>query len=297
MKKHIALILCILFICGALTRCLYVKSIHAPEPLETIPQKEVDPIPHREKCKFVDVIKSYDKEEHINGYSVKGRKYEYEGFDLLVLFVSDETKIANNIEITVDYLDEDGNTILTETQTFEGFAAGWKNYFVFYPRWLYFDSYNCTIEATPYQGIPYSGYLQSGTEEVSVIVRPEMYLTDYNSDTMDYTCAYTSLQASFVTVNFHSKSLLCSGHRILFDNQGEIYYIGGFKMNLNGSNSESKSYETDTIRLYTTNVLWENYRTEFEIPDELLGEISGITAFSRVGDNHIETNTEGKARS
>ncbi len=281
MKKKLALILCLIFLCGAFIRCEYVKATHAPEKPDVMPEKVEDPTPHKEKCPFADVIKEYDKEEHINGYSVKGRKYTYEGRAILILFVSDETWEDNSLQFTVDFLDADGNTLRTVKQSFEGFSAGWRNYFVFQSRHSDFEDYVCTLETTPYDGIPYSGYIQSGTEEVSVVVRPEVEYRFYDPDVLDFE-EYTSLDAKFVLVNFHSKPLSYSGYRILFDNQGEIYSFKRIPQAFCSSHREHKDYGMYNVLLYNTDILWENYRTEFVMPEELTGEVSALTAFTWV---------------
>lgn len=281
MKKKLALILCLIFLCGAFIRCEYVKYTHAPEKPDVMPEKEEDPTPHKEKCPFADVIKEYDKEEHINGYSIKGRKYIYDGRAILILFVSDETGQNNSLQFTVDFLDADGNSLRTVKQSFEGFSAGWSNYFVFQSRHSDFEDYVCTLETTPYDGIPYSGYIQSGTEAVSVVVRPEVEYRFTDPEILAFE-EYTSLDARFVLVNFHSKDLFYGGYRILFDNQGEIYSFNRISQAFCGSNREHKDYTMYNDRLYGTDILWENYRTEFVMPEELTGEVSALTAFTWV---------------
>ena len=118
-----------------------------------------------EKLAEAGEISEYDSESHIPitgddsqtgsnsdsaaGFVVRDRKYDYEGNNLVILNVENHTN--NNYAITIKgrYLDADGAVLKEESKTFEGFAAGWKNYFFFVPG-IPFEQFTYSLEAETY---------------------------------------------------------------------------------------------------------------------------------------------------
>lgn len=85
------------------------------------------------------------------GFLVSEKNYDFEGNNLVVLNVENQTDKNYSISIKGTYLDENGETLKEETITFEGFTAGWKNNFFFVPN-IPFDRFTYTLEATEYTG-------------------------------------------------------------------------------------------------------------------------------------------------
>lgn len=90
-------------------------------------------------------------ETQSGGFLVSEKKYDFEGNNLVVLNVENKTDKNYSIAIHMTYLDENGVTLKEETKTFEGFAAGWKNYFFFVPE-IPFAKFTDTLEPTEYTG-------------------------------------------------------------------------------------------------------------------------------------------------
>lgn len=86
-----------------------------------------------------------------SGFVVRDRKYTYEGYDVVILNVENQTEQNYSITINGAYLDENGAVLQEETQTFEGFEAGWKNYFLFQPD-LTFDRFTYTLDVQEFSG-------------------------------------------------------------------------------------------------------------------------------------------------
>ena len=106
--------------------------------------------------------------EPVSGeFVVSEKKYDYNGANLELLYVENQTDRHYNVTIKGKYLDENGNTIKEETQSFVGFAAGWSNNFIFYPQ-MAFDSFTYTLETKEYvvdpltgdENGPYTGYTE-----------------------------------------------------------------------------------------------------------------------------------------
>lgn len=72
--------------------------------------------------------------------------HKYGKKNLVIVEVLNEGDVNSKVTVTGTYLDEDGNVIDTETQTFDGFSAGWKNSFVFNPGYA-FASFTYTVTA------------------------------------------------------------------------------------------------------------------------------------------------------
>lgn len=108
------------------------------------------------------------------GFVVSEKKYDYKDGNIELLYVENETDRHYDITIHGAYLDENGETIKEETQTFAGFASGRSNNFIFYPR-MAFDSFTYTVEAEEatgeieIDGIPVKIFDKEGNPLVSYI--------------------------------------------------------------------------------------------------------------------------------
>lgn len=85
-------------------------------------------------------------------FVVSEKKYDYNGANLELLYVENQTDRHYDITIHGTYLDENGETIGEETQTFEGFASGWSNHFIFYPRKA-FATFTYTVDMVASSGV------------------------------------------------------------------------------------------------------------------------------------------------
>ena len=86
-------------------------------------------------------------------FVVSDKKYAYNDANLVLLNVENKTDRHYNVTIKGKYLDENGETIQEETQTFEAFPSGWSNNFIFYPK-IAFDSFTYELETEEYGNDP-----------------------------------------------------------------------------------------------------------------------------------------------
>lgn len=77
---------------------------------------------------------------------VKDKKYTFEGNDLVIVDVTNETNQNLSITINVNYLDASGKVLKEESQTFNQSSAGYQNYFLFSPE-INFASFTYTVDA------------------------------------------------------------------------------------------------------------------------------------------------------
>lgn len=77
---------------------------------------------------------------------VKDKTYTFEGRDLVIIDVTNETN--QNLSITVNgkYLDDKGNVLQEESKTFDQFSVGYQNYFLFRPE-IGFADFTYTVDA------------------------------------------------------------------------------------------------------------------------------------------------------
>lgn len=241
--------------------------------------------------KYDDPIKDYDNEQFISinnseteRFLVKGKKYTYYGNDVLIVNVENQTSKDYTITLRVTYYDETGKTIGRGSKTFNGFATGWQNYFVFQPNKL-FDSFKIAIDTTEYNGIAYSQYLIAETsvqfEKNQIFMWVDPHGTQINYDYVPH----TGIHAIINITNTFNEQLYFGPDFVIFDNKGEIFYIN--TMRRSTSLSPYSSYEnpgesTQRIVVYATDILWED-NDDFVWPEELTGEVAGIIGFKSCG--------------
>lgn len=157
------------------------------------------------------------------GFVVRDRKYAYEGNDLVILNVENQTNQNYTVTINGAYLDESGEVLKEETQTFEGFEAGWQNYFLFQPN-IVFDRFTYTLETEAYTGECIAARLEFGwVEELLEIVGPA--ITSYDDNGSAVWEPQKELYADlFFTVHGTMPMEFCS-RCIVLDSQGEIFTI------------------------------------------------------------------------
>ena len=172
MKKRLTLTLAAVLLLAALTSCRvqvhdpFQDAIEENPDLGDLPQSDVmKPDP--------DDIPQYEIEDKIDGYeSVETFEIpatdEHEAGELVVKYkictygdnnlalVSVENHSEQALTVSIDGLCEDTleNKSKTIEREFEGFAANWQNYFVFYPT-MPFDEFSYEIDFETYDGETY----------------------------------------------------------------------------------------------------------------------------------------------
>ena len=117
-------LLCVLLLCSCDSGYKPIEGVISDHDDESKIQVDFD---DKETSKTSD----NSTEQTTGEFSVKAKKYAFEGNDLLILDIHNQTNKNCNIDITVNYKDESGNVVKTEKQNFTGFAADYQNYFLF----------------------------------------------------------------------------------------------------------------------------------------------------------------------
>ena len=209
--------------------------------------------------------------EHTNTTSMflgKDKKYVYEGANITILHLENQSDEYFTISINGEYLDENGEVLKTETQTFEGFPALWQNYFVFKPDIVY-DDFRYTLSAIKYSG---EKIFQQSTRvhflQIKEDKAPISELFTNVSGSPDFTY-YPAILSEFQFFGM-PKDLRIQSWMITFDNQGEIYHI--------------QLYDKFGIEEGSTvhNILKQTTDKEIVWPEELDGGVTGIGGVYRI---------------
>ena len=147
---------------------------------------------------------------------IKEKKYDYQGTNVMILNVENQTNKHLNVTIKADFFDANGKMIMRQNRNVEGFPANYRNYVVLQPG-IKFDK--CTYEVTTssYSGTAYMQYLNSGSK---VTIKPgPAVMEQYNQKPS------AELQVGFPIESSSQINLFYSADFVLFDKYGEIYWI------------------------------------------------------------------------
>jgi len=293
MKKLTAVLLALLIALGTLTGCKQepVKGEvneketnqqidggketqqHNPtkddtDPVETFPPTE-------------DFIKDYDQDDSKQGFSIKGKRYSYKGCvmerlarkvypagEMLLLNVTNQTDTNYSATLTVTYLDENGEKIKTEKQTFKQFAAGYQKYFLFNPQKSY-ASYTCELSLTEYTGEILANKISCAG--INRVFEDKDYIWNFYFDNNDNQ-KYPTITAQIKMELLPHPEFRYSKLFIIFDNTGEIYMI-------QKQGNEKVYAATEPGDDYHTVNLYQTTEKKLVWPEELKGELKAIVIF------------------
>ena len=131
--------------------------------------------------------------EHTNTvgkFVAKDKTYAYQGNNVTILKLENQSEANCTVTIHAKFLSADGTVLKTETQSFEGFPAGWQNHFVFMPQ-IQYDAMEYTLDVKQYTGEMYftskSGYVLGGIYEDKGPLLQSIAQGDYEKNTYPYT--------------------------------------------------------------------------------------------------------------
>lgn len=221
----------------------------------------------------VSGIEGSQTEQTENGFSVKYKKYDHEGNHIVVMHVENLTDKHYNVTLKGNYLGEDGNVIKTESKNFEGFAAGFSNYFIFTPG-MRFDDFDYTMEFEEYTSEPASKFVSVNGAALD--------FAKFRGHHGELDELYVGVYAFFYISHSHSQKLYYGADFLLLDKNGEVFFVDTQLLLTDISPLKpGESVSTrGTLRFmfYDENTLWADF-DKYQLPDELDGDITGIVAF------------------
>ena len=211
-----------------------------------------------------DVIDDYDNENEINTvgkFVAKDKTYAYQGNNVTILKLENQSEVNCSVTIHAKFLSADGTVLKTETQSFEGFPAGWQNHFVFMPQ-IQYDAMEYTLDVKQYTGEMYftskSGLVLGKIYEIGVPLRETTANGDYEK--------YNTISAKFDAVEMPKTPYYKRLFAIVFDNTGEIAVIHPQHGQLSGEGHFN-------VIVYTPPV---PTKEPLDWPEELDGGVTGI---------------------
>ena len=186
--------------------------------------------------------------------------YTFEDNNVAIIKLENQSSKNYTVTINAKYLDAAGNELKAETQTFEGFPAGWENYLIFIPK-IQFAKFAYTVDLTAFEG-------ECAVSADSKIYFSRVYETKACIDALlnagDYE-KYPTISAEFVFENM--KDIYTHRYLVVFDSTGEIYAIS-FQKGAEGSDY-STYFGPFLLQTTNENIVW---------PDELKNDVTGIVA-------------------
>ncbi len=263
MKQLTAIILAMLLACTAVVGC------DKDEPHET-PNETTQ---SDASASTENVIKDYDQDDSQQGFTIYGKKYYYKGDsfydqyteysegDVLILTVTNETETDYKAALKVTFLDENGETVKTQSKTFTQSIAGYTNYFIFQPGKDY-SSYTCDLSLT-----------EIGEEEDILVDKLTLtYEGTREKISPDKALAFSQGIKKDIPqligrtrITWSEQVPLYDVHYlfVLFDNNGDVYFICPF-----GARTNMLDRASD-YTIYSE----QNHRSKVIMPEELKGEL------------------------
>lgn len=309
MRNSIKLLICllcvVLFICGC-TEDIDTESLPAERSDEvsvSVPEQSAEENSDdvsEEQSTLPEGRELFDgaavQEVEIDGgvFLVKQIKKQFNGDDLVLLYIKNLTN--NDYSVTIDgsYLDENGNVLLTESQTFIQYYAGYENYFLFRPETA-FDDFSYTLsfdEAKRLTYVEYDGSIQEIraddvlfefgyiNDDWDVHIHP-FAVEKQDNNRYPTISAYTS-----TIVNDPGYARQIFMHWVLYNGEGEIIAIF--------SKAHIPSYGVQLGERFSAFPIYQTVKDELVWPEMFLGEIKGIGCVHEVDryPNEFEHNYE-----
>jgi len=148
---------------------------------------------------------------------IKEKKYDYNGANVMILNVENQSSKDLNVTIKARYLDASGKTLYAENRMIEGFPANYQNYVVLQPG-IKFDKFTYDVETETYTDETFVQHLSMKLLDVYA-----------NGNLLDIGDNKNRIRASvFMDTMFYynSKTVIdITSDIVLFDTAGNIFLI------------------------------------------------------------------------
>ena len=220
-------------------------------------------------------------------FSLKEKTYDYNGANVTILQVENKSQQAYTITITGKFKDANGNTVKTESKTFEGFPAGWSNYFVFQPGVKYSSvTWDMKTEMFNSQSIANMFSIEAKTVSAQI----DWALSDGSGkyiiptggpDEVAKLKKYVAVGCQFNNFNYNYQindpfEYACD--IVVFDKNGKICFVGTPGIQYNQSYSASGLMIG--MPMFVTTTLWEDKDT-YKLPNEY-SSLTGIMSMKYI---------------
>ncbi len=207
---------------------------------------------------------------------IKEKKYDYNGTNVMILNVENQTNKDLNITITAKFFDANGKLIVPQNRFIEGFPANYRNYVVFEPG-VKFDSFTFDVKTENYNGTAFMKYLVCGTN-LEVSAKPDWrdQMSDNPRSEIEFVFPLTATQKT-------DMDLWYVADFVVFDANGEIFWVNSGHMSITYQKSGSNGGKIRTC-------FYDTLYKDFKLPENLKGNCSGIISIRSVTDEPFEVN-------
>lgn len=203
-------------------------------------------------------------------FVVKEKKYVFEGNDLVVVSVENNTNKNYSVTITGTYLDAEGKVLKTETRTFDQFSAGYSNNFLFQPN-MTFDKFEYKVETSETEGPFYADKLEykyNGLREIPYYIPEQISKGDYTM--------YPAVLASFSYKYTGDVPVQADIKWLLINESGNIVYIAEKSRIIDVGQGFDRYFDTVVFYTLEDKLVWE---------DEWKGDIQAIPILQGIAAN------------
>ena len=264
-KKLPALVLAILLCLTTIVGCNTPQTPQTTDDTNTLapPEDVIDDYDNENEIEIGGEQPEADSEhtDIIGKFVAKDKTYAYQGNNVTILKLENQSEVNCTVTIHAKFLSADGTVLKTETQSFEGFPAGWQNHFVFMPGMKY-DTMEYTLDIEQYTGEMYftskSKCVLGEIYEDKWPLREKLAHGDYGK--------YSIIGAAFDAVDMPKTPYYKRTISVVFDNTGEIVVIHTQRGQLSGEGH----YD---VQVYAPPV---PTKESLDWPEELDGGVTGI---------------------
>ncbi len=205
---------------------------------------------------------------------IKEKKYDYNGANVMILNVENQSNKNLTLTITAKYQDASGKTLKTESRKIEGFPANYRNYVIFNPG-IKFDKFTFEVKTSSFSGEALMKYINC-SNNVEVKAQPSIIDVNLRKEN-----PRAELEITYSIMHTYSDKLCYKVNFVLFDKNGDIFWVD----HGNSGFLKSKYPEGHDGRIsrYITydNIMYKDY----VMPDVLKGTCTGIVAILGVADD------------
>ncbi len=204
MKKLLTLFLCAVLLCG----CAQEGEVHTISNYDSESNVSVT---------LPQVSDTSETAEMTGDFSVKEKVYDYEGNNIAILDVTNNTNKDLAVTITCTYLDGEGKELGSDTQSFGQYSAGYQNYHLFNPGFAFERvSYQLEVEE-PTEPM----YAKNITFVVYGLVESKKHIFDENGNIVWHPALYSKQSFS----NGNDIDVEIGFHWIFFNEKDEVLTI------------------------------------------------------------------------
>ena len=204
---------------------------------------------------------------------IKEKKYDYNGTNVLILNVENQTSKHLNVTIKAKFLDANGKLILPQNRYIEGFPANYRNYVIFNPG-VKFDKFTYEVETSTHTGSAYMQYFTT-SNSVKIVAQPSIIDSNVGRDPR------AELMVTYRVMSSYNGTLYYSANFVLFDKNGDIFWVdtadNGFSIGLYPEKDDGDRPRFNTY----DNIMYKDYI----MPEVLKGTCTGIVAIIGVADD------------